>query len=178
MRNRYLNNQRKKMKMLKIHLKKKKYQPYDNRSNSERSTDDMVDTTAPDLSESKKLEFIPGVIVKAKLPEPCYDLKKTKAELKSHSSDIQYIDIPLPSGSEEIFIRFNDSEHAKQFLNCNFNGKLEVLVNEEEKQYWEKIDTDRTVKLSRDRKKQRGRDKLLKRAERELGKHIRFDETE
>lgn len=44
--------------------------------------------------------------------------------------------------------------------------------------YWDKILHDRDEKLSKKiRPKQRGRNKLLKKAEKELGKHIKFDEV-
>lgn len=44
--------------------------------------------------------------------------------------------------------------------------------------YWDKILRDREEKLSKTVKiKQRGRNKLLKKAEKELGKHIKFDEV-
>jgi len=43
--------------------------------------------------------------------------------------------------------------------------------------YWDKISEDRLEKLSKKKRiKQRGRDKLLKRAEKELGKCIKFDQ--
>lgn len=54
-------------------------------------------------------------------------------------------------------------------LRVNFPG-------DEEKSYWDKISEDRLEKLGkRKRVKQRGRNKLLKRAEKELGKCIKFD---
>lgn len=44
--------------------------------------------------------------------------------------------------------------------------------------YWNKILQDREEKLNKKvRVKQRGRSKLLKKAEKELGKHIKFDEV-
>jgi len=55
-------------------------------------------------------------------------------------------------------------------LCANFPG-------DEEKLYWDKIAEDRMEKLSKKKRfKQRGRDKLLKRAEKELGKCIKFDQ--
>lgn len=56
------------------------------------------------------------------------------------------------------------------FTCVNFSG-------DEEKLYWNKISSDRMEKLSKKKRvKQRGRDKLLKRAEKELGKCIKFDQ--
>lgn len=44
--------------------------------------------------------------------------------------------------------------------------------------YWDKISKDREEKLgNKIRPKQRGRNKLLKKAEKVLGKHIKFDEV-
>lgn len=52
-----------------------------------------------------------------------------------------------------------------------------IFSGEDEAQYWNKMFRDREQKLSSNiRVKQRGRDKILKRAEKELGKHIRFDD--
>jgi hypothetical protein len=52
-----------------------------------------------------------------------------------------------------------------------------IFSGEDESQYWNKMFRDREQKLSNNiRVKQRGRDKILRRAERELGKHIRFDD--
>lgn len=53
-----------------------------------------------------------------------------------------------------------------------------LLEGDEEKQYWEKIERNKNVKHTKEKKKQRGRTKLLKKADRELGKHIRFDDPE
>lgn len=50
------------------------------------------------------------------------------------------------------------------------------FLDDEEKVYWDKIARDREEKLSRKDKKQRGREKLLKRAEKQLGKCIKFDQ--
>lgn len=86
------------------------------------------------------------------------------------------MDIPLPSGSDEVFIRFATSEAASEFCEKDFDGEKTILKGDEEKTYWEKIENDRTVKFKKLAKKQRGRDKLLKKAEKEAAKHLRFDE--
>lgn len=53
-----------------------------------------------------------------------------------------------------------------------------IVKGDEEHAYWEKISADRQDKVeNKVRTKQRGRDKLLKKAEKELGKHIKFDEV-
>lgn len=50
------------------------------------------------------------------------------------------------------------------------------FLDDEEKSYWDKIARDREEKFSRKDRKHRGRDKLLKRAEKQLGKCIKFDQ--
>ena len=52
-----------------------------------------------------------------------------------------------------------------------------IFSGEDESQYWNKMLSDRAQKIRNNiRVKQRGRDKILKTAERELGKHTRFDD--
>ncbi|XP_066148052.1 la-related protein 7 [Euwallacea fornicatus] len=187
LRNYYLNLQRKKMKEFKQYLKKQKHS-----KNPEKDTLDKdrvyqytgepyhIDTNKDEQIEEKipKLDFTPGVIVKLKLSEPCVDVKKLKNELKAISSEVKYVDIPLPSGSEEVYVRFGTSEAANDFCKHDFEGEKTLLSGEDEKKYWEKIEADREVKFEKSRKKVRGRYKLLKRAEKELNKHIRFDEND
>lgn len=74
--------------------------------------------------------------------------------------------------SEERGNEFSISEDAVMYL--IFIG---VFSGEDESHYWNKMLRDREQKLSNNvRVKQRGRDKILRRAERELGKHIKFDD--
>jgi La-related protein 7 len=51
-----------------------------------------------------------------------------------------------------------------------------VLTGDEEKAYLDKILKDRTIKCQKVHKKQRGRDKLLKKANKLIANHKRFDE--
>jgi La-related protein 7 len=52
-----------------------------------------------------------------------------------------------------------------------------ISSGEDESQYWNKMLSDRDQKIRNNiRVKQRGRDKILRTAERELGKHTRFDD--
>lgn len=60
--------QREKMKQLKQHLNQVKF--------SQRTPD--VPENENKTPKTKTLDFIPGVIVKLKLEEPCSELKKTK----------------------------------------------------------------------------------------------------
>lgn len=75
-------------------------------------------------------------------------------------------------------MRFATNESALKFLQSPFEAESTLLQGEEEKTYWDKINDNKNTKHAKEKRKQRGRDKLLKRAERELGKHIRFDEPE
>lgn len=68
------------MKELKQHLNRARF-------NSQNYNDNMVqqpennsaETNGDATKESEtKLKFVPGVIVKVKLSEPCHDIKKTK----------------------------------------------------------------------------------------------------
>ncbi|KAJ8915852.1 hypothetical protein NQ315_004666 [Exocentrus adspersus] len=178
MRNKYLDLQKKKMKEFKKYLHKQQHKK--TASDKFNKAKDESHAGAAENSEADilpKLEFTPGLIVKLVLPEQCMDVKKLKTDVKALSSDIKYVDIP-PTGSEEVYIRFANSESAKEFCNIDFPGQRTVLENEDEKIYWDKIQNDRNVKLSKCVKKQRGRDKLLKKAEKERAKHLRFDEGE
>ncbi|XP_044270387.1 la-related protein 7-like [Tribolium madens] len=161
MRNRYLDLQKKKMKEFKTHLLKAKF----NQAKYEEKS--KAPTTKTEL---KKEDYTKGLIVKIKLAEVSVDTKKLKNEIKSSSPDIMYVDIPNP-GSENIYIRFNTSGGAKKFSTQECFGKKEVVTGEEESLYWEKIKKDREDKVNKAKKKQRGRDKLLKKA-----KHTKFDD--
>lgn len=170
MRNRYLNMQREKMKELKAHLNKKRFA----------SGHQQAKTVPADAEKktSKTIEFVPGVIVKIKLPEPSFDSKQLKAEIKTYAADVKYIDVPVTPNSDLAYLRFAEDTSAKTFCATEFKAEKEILSGDEEKEYWEKIRNDFDVKTNKEKKKQRGRDKLLKRAEREIGKHIKFDDAE
>ncbi|KAG5893145.1 hypothetical protein JTB14_000409 [Gonioctena quinquepunctata] len=176
MRNRYLDLQRKKMKEFKQYLNRQKYSKSHDRPMKEEGGQ-FLEEPSPEVEEVVKLEYVSGVIVRIKLPEMCADPKKLKNEIKSLSPDVKYVDIPLPSGSEEVFVRFSSPENAKDFLGQDFPGEKAILQNDEERMYWEKIHNDRSVKFAKSSRKQRGKDKLLKKAEK-MAKHIKFDERE
>ncbi|CAG9854708.1 unnamed protein product [Phyllotreta striolata] len=177
MRNRYLDLQKKKMKEFKQYLNRQKYSQrnYD-KSRKQQQTDVAQFKEEPKENSAPKLEFLPGVIVKLKLPEPVIDIKKFKNDAKLVSSEIKYIDVPIPGCSNEIFIRFNNNKGAKEFCTKDFTGEKTLLEGDEEQTYWEKIQVDREHKFSKNVKKQRGREKLLKKAEKIMAQHIKFDE--
>ncbi|XP_057670952.1 la-related protein 7 [Diorhabda carinulata] len=178
MRNRYLDLQKKQMREFKQYLHKQKYNQrnFDGpKKNYSENTDNSQENIKND--ETTKVEFVKGVIVKVKLPETVVDTKKIKTEVKASSSDIKYVDVPLPTGNE-IFIRFSNDESAKEFCTKDFFGEKTVLEGDDERAYWEKINNDRNVKYLKNVKKQRGRDKLLKKAEKLMATHIKFDDGE
>lgn len=73
MRNRYLDLQRKTMKEFKQYLHKQNFtQNITNNQEVDKNSEKEI---------SPKLEFIPGVIVKLILPEPCTDVKKLKVRI-------------------------------------------------------------------------------------------------
>lgn len=90
------------------------------------------------------------------------------------NSGVEFVDIN--QGKEMGFIRFSEEEFSKKFMDTKLFESMNILDGQEEQDYWEKIIKDRTVKLKKNpSKKVRGREKLLKKAEQELGKHIRFE---
>lgn len=78
LRNKYLELQRSKMKQLKQHLKKTRNQWY----NYDRTKSDKEDTEEKEkistTDKTPRLSFIPGVIVKIELNEPCTDPRSLK----------------------------------------------------------------------------------------------------
>lgn len=81
------------------------------------------------------------------------------------------------SDLQNAFVRFSDTEQAQKFCKSDLSAEIKLLEGEEEQIYWKKINEDRDKKQNKEisKTKHRGRDKLLKKAEKELGKHIRFD---
>ncbi|CAH1365955.1 la-related protein 7-like [Tenebrio molitor] len=182
MRNRYLQLQRKKMTEFKRYLRKAKFSQTNNEENFKKPNEKTDHKNVKNAAEQKngtdvlpKVEVPPGVIVKIKLSEPMTDVKKFKAEFKSSHPDAAYVDVPNP-GSEDIYVRFKDNNSAANFCGQEFAGKKVVLTGDEEKAYLDKILKDRTIKCQKVHKKQRGRDKLLKKANKLIANHKRFDE--
>ncbi|XP_024873267.1 la-related protein 7-like [Temnothorax curvispinosus] len=189
-RNRYLDLQRSKMSQLKLHLRKAEVERggimtkngwyYDKTGQNNTSHDKFKhENDNGKLNEENKsygrVNYAPGIIVKIEMDEPCTDLQNFKMELKENNS-VKYIDVTADSC--EAYVRFETAEAAQTFVQKSYEGRrLTVLEGDEEKLYWDKISEDRTEQLSKKKRvKQRGRDKLLKRAEKELGKCIKFDQ--
>lgn len=171
LRNKYLDLQRAKMKQLKQHLRKVKWNQWGDRNRMET---DAVDDTKK-VNPASKLEYSPGLIVKVELNEPCVDPKSFKAELKNNSN-IKYVDIK--EGSNVAYIRCDSTEVASVLAKKTAEDKrFDLLTGDEEIGYWDQIKKDREEKLGNNfRQKVKGRKKLLKKAEKELGKFIKFDD--
>ncbi|XP_043249301.1 la-related protein 7 [Colletes gigas] len=179
LRNKYLELQRSKMKQLKQHLRKTRWNQwcnYEKIKPEKEENDEKEKATKENNENTQRFTFTPGVIVKIKLDTPCTDPKQFKMELKGNNC-IKYVDVK--EGSFLVYVRFDTSDAAQTFTQKSSEGQHPTILDgEEEKLYWNKITYDREEKLGKKVKtKQRGRTKLLKKAEKELGKHIKFDEV-
>ncbi|EGI67069.1 PREDICTED: uncharacterized protein LOC105144452 [Acromyrmex echinatior] len=186
LRNRYLDLQRYKMKQLKMHLRKAEVERdgiikngYHDKTGQINTLHDKSkhenDNETFEEKSCGRVNYAPGIIVKIEMDEPCTDTQSFKMELKDNNS-VKYVDVIVDSC--EAYIRCDTAEAAQTFAQQNYEGRhLTILEGDEEKLYWDKIAEDRMEKLSKKKRvKQRGRDKLLKRAEKELGKCIKFDQ--
>lgn len=180
LRNKYLDLQRSKMKAVKQHLARARWASQTPRAYSEDGDNaggqhhEVAQQQAAVPPDPPRTVFTPGVIAHITFDEPISDVAKFKSDVRAYS-DVQYVDIL--EGTNEAYVRFSTASSAAHFVEEKPFGSLEILSGDEETNYWNKIKQDRAEKFSQKIKvKQRGRDKLLKRVERELGKHIRFDE--
>ncbi|KAG5322077.1 LARP7 protein, partial [Acromyrmex heyeri] len=171
LRNRYLDLQRYKMKQLKMHLRKAEVERdgiikngYHDKTGQINTLHDKSkhenDNETFEEKSCGRVNYASGIIVKIEMDEPCTDTQNIIAD------------------SCEAYIRCDTAEAAQTFAQQSYEGRhLTILEGDEEKLYWNKIAEDRMEKLSKKKRvKQRGRDKLLKRAEKELGKCIKFDQ--
>lgn len=181
LRNKYLNLQRGKMNQLKQSLMKTRLSPY---SYDQRETAPIPVETAPTRTDDNnkpkvpKFEFVEGLIIKIELDEPCINPKDLKSEFKN-DTNVKYIDIH--DESNIIHLRCDTAEGTNKIYEKYSEEKtMTILTGNEEQAYWDKMTRDRAEKFNKENRKknkQRGRDKLLKKAEKELGKHIRFDDV-
>ncbi|XP_054001194.1 la-related protein 7 [Hylaeus anthracinus] len=179
LRNKYLELQKSKMKQLKQHLRKTRWNRWSNYDKSRLEKEENEETEKMSIQDSEstsRFSFSPGVIIKIQMDKPCTDPKDFKLELKRNTF-VKYVDVK--EGSFLAYVRFETADAAQMFVQkSNEENHMTILDGEEEKLYWDKISCDREEKLSKTIKtKQRGRNKLLKKAEKELGKHIKFDEV-
>lgn len=172
LRNKYLDMQKKKMKALKNHLAYSRWE-YKNRQNAARSEEE-VKTIETKEASAPALSFTPGVIIKVTLEHPVIDTKAAKTECRIHP-EIKYVD--ATEGSMDVYVRTSSPDIAQQVLATKHWPNMELLQGEEEESYWKKIVENKEKKFIKNCKSnQRGRDKLLKRAEKLHGKYVGFDE--
>ncbi|XP_015589916.1 la-related protein 7 [Cephus cinctus] len=177
LRNRYLELQRSKMKSLKQHLRRARWNQWNSYEKNKPDKEEVEEKGHLKVENTnQRFSYTPGVIVSIEMEEPCVDVQNFKMELKGNTN-VRYIDVT--EGSTQAFVRCDTADAAKALAQKTTKGRsLKILQDEDEKLYWEKMVRDREEKLSKKiRVKQRGRDKLLKKAEKELGKHIKFDEV-
>ncbi|XP_078050374.1 la related protein 7 [Augochlora pura] len=181
LRNKYLELQKSKMKQLKQHLRKPRWNQWPNYEKNKPEKEETIEKEKTNKQDNAantcRLPFTEGVIVRIEMDKPCTDPKGFKMELKSNSA-VKYIDVN--EGSFVAFVRCDTAEAAQSFAQKSDEERhMTILKDKEEQDYWNKISLDREEKLGKKiRSKQRGRTKLLKKAEKELGKHIKFDEVE
>lgn len=191
LRNKYLNVQKKKMKCLKQFLSRNRlnrnsqfhHEDQLQHANGQNQEEQVVhgDGSSEEKTHVKResknnprFTFSPGLIVHAVLDQPVVDVRKFKLDVKARH-DVEYVDVMM--GANEFFLRCSTPAAAEQLVSSVPWKQVEILKGEDESQYWNKMHDDREQKISNNiRVKQRGRDKILRTAERELGKHIRFDD--
>lgn len=181
LRNKYLELQRSKMNSLKQYLTKIKHDDNQHIMRIEKTENESTEKfrqepTSKEVSSTPRVQFAPGVILKLNFDEPIVDVKSFKNEVKSHEG-VEYVDVN--DGAFMAFVRCRDSGISKQLNSKKLGTSSTILSGEEEKNYWEKILKDRHEKMTNKslRANQKGRTKLLKKAEKALGKRIRFDSS-
>jgi len=164
LRNQYLNAQRQKMVLLKKHLVQNKW-----KNGPSTTKPKEPDATKPDFGE---VSVIPGSVVKLEYQSPIIDVKAFQKELKVNPN-VSYVD--LKEGATVVHVRFKSGESAADFCSSSLTP-ASVLEGDEEREYAEVIKRNRDLKFNSKKNKERGKDKLIRKAEQTLGKHIIFDE--
>ncbi|KAL1122001.1 hypothetical protein AAG570_003408 [Ranatra chinensis] len=175
LRNKYLNVQKDKMKLLKKHLSQQQF-----RADKHKEQLAQEKKTSSDIPSS----YTPGLVVKVGVHEPIVDVKRFKDDAKANPN-LKYCDVK--EGATLVYFRFDSQDAAKEFSRTSdwpsrgcilvvHIGTMRVHSREEEVIYWQKIKSDRAEKLMKSKKvKERGKTKLVKKAEKALGKHIVFE---
>ncbi|XP_046393000.1 la-related protein 7 isoform X2 [Ischnura elegans] len=189
LRNKYLQLQRKNMQMLRSQMMGKRWCNYWGGESEGNSVEQQYHggdmelgedhEDAPKTVEEKgkpRVKFVPGVIVKILFKEPLEAARKFKEEVKNlpKSDSVAYIDVK--DAASAAYIRCHSAEAAKELIKDIPWEDRSVLEGSEEKEYWDKIMKDRAEKIDKKiRVNQRGRDKILRKAENLMGKHLRYD---
>ncbi|CAH1408121.1 unnamed protein product [Nezara viridula] len=180
LRNKYLNMQKEKMKQLKKHIYLARKKAENSKQNGAFKKNDKAPQQTEiikekEITEEKKggSSFTEGLIVKVKFSEPAVEVKELKNGLrKNHGA--AFIDVK--EGDNSMHVRFTTPEAASLYCESSSWPKSKILKGEKEAAYWNKIQEDRQGKLSKNvKKKERGKDKLMRKAENILRKHITFD---
>lgn len=178
LRNKYLNMQRVNMRKVKQQVlearfmrRQTHYPPY----GLDHGRDEEMRPPPPPVDAPKpRVTFVPGVIVCVKFNEPMVDLKAFKAEARTQPG-VQYVDVN--EGAFEAFLRCSGPSEAQHLLQIKFWKNMSVLSGADEKSYWDKISKDREAKLGNKVKvvKERGKKKLLRKAEVVKATHLHFE---
>ncbi|XP_014262400.1 la-related protein 7 [Cimex lectularius] len=174
LRNKYLMTQREKTTMLKQHLRQLKQKQQDHTANKYREQEENNHNINQKNSNSTiPSEFTPGIIVKINMNEPVISRKQFKDEINVVSSAVKYVDVK--EGAMTVYVRLKTEEDTRKFCEDAPWQEVEILKGEEELEYWKRIQKDREEKLNKPKVKQRGKEKLFKKAEKVLGHHITFN---
>ncbi|VDH92774.1 La-related protein 7 [Mytilus galloprovincialis] len=175
LRTEYLKLQKESMNKLKKTLTKVKKEEIDKEMKEKEK--EMLDVKKS--TDRPKIEFVPDVIVYITSGQPLYR-KEVKEDLGT-GYQIAYIDVK--EGDKAGHIRMQDSDSAKRLAEATSGSYFFTLLKEqEEKDYWNKLESDRNSKFSsKGNKKKRGSQKLIEKAQR-ISKenicktHIKFDD--
>lgn len=139
----------------------------------------LYETYTSDIAENDKKmkqikstepEFTAGVVLKITSKKPIQSRQQLKDDLQG-VAPVAYVD--LQPGDQDGFVRCQTTEGATQIVSKYGDGaesedvKVSLLTGEDEEKYWDKLKMDRINKLNskQKKKKKRGVDRLLSKAE-------------
>lgn len=177
----YLKLQKESMNMLKKTLNRiKEEKNHAEKDKSEKVAEDMP-AEGKKTAERRQIEFKPDVIVGITSGRAMYR-KEVKEDLGT-GYQIAYVDIK--EGEKSGYIRMQDSDSAKKLASAESGSYFFTLLQgQEEKDYWNKLESDRNSKFntkSTGNKKKKGSQKLIERAQKISREnisrsHIKFDD--
>jgi len=197
MRNKYLNLQKLNMSSAKNKIRQMKALPRDKykettqvktESNFTPASNENESTTTAGSSNKSTIEYVPGTIVRFITDEPIIDQgKQVKSRIRAAVMEpVKYVD--ATNGNTKVFVRCSNQKQAEVIAAAkNLLGASsgEILTGSDETEYWEKIQSDRQDKISGKIKvkpaikKERGKDRLVKKFENSVrNTHKFFDDAE
>ena len=197
MRNKYLNLQKQNMSSAKAKIRQMKSLPRDKikepsllnaQSHSTPASNENESSTTGESCIKSTIEFVPGTIVRFITDEPIIDQgKQVKSRIRAAVMEpVKYVD--ATNGSTQVFVRCSNQKQAEVIAsakNLLGNNHGEILTGKDESEYWEKIQSDRQdkisgkVKVKPTSKKERGKDRLVKKYETTVrNTHKFFDDGE